>query len=222
MSTGRSLTGADRTWRRQPNSVEIDPNRTLGRSVVSLSQAFISIKFHGNPSTAVGETIAGLPVEVPETTEASEMKKTVLALATAATIGVSALVAPSPAQAWRGGGWGWGGGLAAGLIGAAVIGGIASSAYAYGPGYGYYGGPGYGDYGGYAPAYYGGYAPAYYNYGYAPAYSGAYYGPRYRRPYAYYGGYRSGYYAGPGYRCVIRPAYAYYGPSYYRGYRHRW
>ena len=125
------------------------------------------------------------------------MKKAALALSTAATIGVSALVAPSPAQAWRGGGWGVG--LAAGLIGAAVIGGIASSAYAYGPGYGYYGG--------YAPAYYGGYAPAYYNYGYAPA---------------YYGGYRSGYYAGPGYRRVIRPAYAYYGPRYYRGYRYRW
>ena len=84
------------------------------------------------------------------------MKKAALALATAATIGVSALVAPSPAQAWRGGwGGGWGGGLAAGLVGAAVIGGIASSAYAYGPGYGYYGGPGYGYYGGYAPAYYG-------------------------------------------------------------------
>jgi hypothetical protein len=113
------------------------------------------------------------------------MKKTVLALATAATIGVSALVAPSPAQAWRGGGWGPG--LGAGLIGAAVIGGIASSAY--GPGYGYYGGPGYGYYGGYAPAYYGGYAPVYY---------------------------------GPGYRRVIRPAYAYYGPRYYRGYRYRW
>ena len=122
------------------------------------------------------------------------MKKTVLALATAATIGVSALVAPSPAQAWRGGGWGPG--LAAGLIGAAVIGGIASSAYAYGPGYGYYGGPGYGYYGGYAPGYYDGYAPAYYRYSYAPVY----YGPRYRR--------------------VIRPAYAYYGPRYYRGHRY--
>jgi hypothetical protein len=139
------------------------------------------------------------------------MKKTVLALATAATIGVSALVAPSPAQAWRGG---WGPGLAAGLIGAAVIGGIASSAYAYGPGYGYYGGPGYGYYGGYAPAYYGGYAPAYYG-GYAPAYYNYGYAP------AYYGGYRSGYY-GPGYRRVIRPAYAYYGPRYYRGYRYRY
>src|ERR1700682_4548411 len=102
--------------------------------------------------------MAGLPVEVPETTEASEMKKTVLALATAATIGVSALVAPSPAQAWRDGGWGPG--LAAGLIGAAVIGGIASSAYAYGPGYGYYGGPGYGYYGGGGPAGFWGGGPA--------------------------------------------------------------
>jgi hypothetical protein len=123
------------------------------------------------------------------------MRKAVLTLATAATIGTFALVAPSPAQAWRGGGWGPG--LAAGLIGAAVIGGIASSAYAYGPGYGYYGEPAYGYYGGYAPAYYGGYAPA------------------------YYGGYGPGYYA-PVYRRVIRPAYAYYGPRYYRGYRYRW
>ena len=118
------------------------------------------------------------------------MKKAVLALATAATIGVAALVTPSPAQAWRGG---WGPGLAGGLIAGAVIGGIASSAYAYGPGYGYYGGPGYGYYGGYAPAYYGGYAPAY-SYGYAPA---------------YYSGYRSSYYApayyGPGYRRVVAP-----------------
>ena len=118
------------------------------------------------------------------------MRKAVLALTTAVTIGVSAL-APSPAQAWRGGGWGPG--LAAGLIGAAVVGGIASSAYAYGPGYGYYGAPGYG--------YYGGYAPAYYSYGYAPAYYGGYFGPRYRR--------------------VIRPAYA-YGPGYYGGYRYGW
>ena len=120
------------------------------------------------------------------------MKKAVLALATAATIGVTALAAPSPAHAWRGGGWGPG--LAGGLIAGALIGGIASSAYAYGPGYGYYGGPGYGDYGGYAPAHYGGYRSSYY----VPAY----YGPRYRR--------------------VVRPAYAYYGPRYYRGYRYRW
>jgi hypothetical protein len=51
------------------------------------------------------------------------MKRTVLALTTAATVGITALAAPSPAEArWRGGGWGPG--LAAGLFGAAVIGGI--------------------------------------------------------------------------------------------------
>jgi hypothetical protein len=115
------------------------------------------------------------------------MKNAVFALATAAALGVAALVTPSsPAEAWRGG---WGPGLAGGLIAGAVIGGLASSAYAYGQGYGYYGGPGYGYYGGYAP-YYGRYAPAYSNYGYAPAYYGGYrsryyapahYGPRYRR-----------------------------------------
>jgi hypothetical protein len=131
------------------------------------------------------------------------MRKAVLVLATAATIGFTALAAPSPAEArWRGGGFGPG--LAAGLIGAAVIGGLASSAYGYGYGYG----PGYGYYGGYGPGYYGGYAPAYY--GYAPS---------------YYGGYTSSYYApayyGPRYRRVIRPAYAYYGgPRYHRW--HRW
>jgi hypothetical protein len=58
-----------------------------------------------------------------------------------------------------------------------VIGGLASSAFAYGPA-GYYD-DGYYGYG-YAPAYYGGY--------YAPAY----YGPRYRRvvrpAFAFYGG----------------------------------
>jgi hypothetical protein len=129
------------------------------------------------------------------------MKKAVLALATAATVGFTALAAPSPAEArWRGG---FGPGLAAGLIGAAVIGGLASSAYAYGPGYGYYDGyDGYdGYYGGYAPAYYGGY-PGYYG-GYTSSYyAPAYYGPRYRR--------------------VVRPAYAYYGgPRYHRGHR-RW
>ena len=85
------------------------------------------------------------------------MKRTVLALTTAVTIGMIALTATSPAEArWRGGGWGPG--LAAGLVGAAVIGGIASSAYAYGPGYAYYGG--------YAPGYYyGGNASRRYGYG---------------------------------------------------------
>ena len=87
-----------------------------------------------------------------------------------------------------------------GLIAGALIGGLASNAYGYGPGYGYYGGYAPAYYDGYAPAYYGGYAPAYYG-GYAPAY----YGYRYRRVYrpAYYGGPR--YYAG-----------------WHRGWRHRW
>jgi hypothetical protein len=107
------------------------------------------------------------------------MKKTVLALVAAATIGFTSLAAPSQAEAhWRGGGWGPG--IAGGLVGAAVIGGLASSAYAYGPGYGGY--PAYGYYdNGYAPVYYG-----------TSYYAPAYYGPRYRRvirpAYAYYGG----------------------------------
>src|SRR3981081_4494894 len=120
------------------------------------------------------------------------MKKTALVLATAATLGLSA-VAAAPAEA-RGG---FGPGLAGGLLAGAVIGGIASSAYAYGPGYGYYGG--------YAPAYYGGYAPAYGGYAaYDDDYAPAYYGYRYRR--------------------VIRPAYAYYGGprTYHRGPRRHW
>jgi hypothetical protein len=63
--------------------------------------------------------------------KASDMKKAVLALVTAATISSTGLMAPSPAQAWRGGwGGGWGPGLAGGLLAGAIIGGIASSAYA--------------------------------------------------------------------------------------------
>ena len=110
------------------------------------------------------------PVKGSEKPErVKDMKRTVLALTTAVTIGMTALTATSPAEArWRGGGWGPG--LAAGLVGAAVIGGIASSAY--GPGYGYYGGyPDYGYYGGYAPTYYyGGYVRpyGYGGYGYVP------------------------------------------------------
>jgi hypothetical protein len=135
------------------------------------------------------------------------MKKTALVLATAGVLGLSAVAAPTPAGArWRGG---FGPALAGGLIAGAVISGIASSAYAYGPGYGYYDGyPGY--YGGYAPAYYGGYGydpypwggytTTYYSTGYAPAYTGY----RYRR--------------------VVRPAYAYYAGPYPRRhfYHHRW
>jgi hypothetical protein len=57
------------------------------------------------------------------------------------------LAAPAPADA-RGG---FGPGLFGGLVAGALIGGLASNAYGYGPGYGYYGG--------YGPGYYGGYAP---------------------------------------------------------------
>ena len=70
------------------------------------------------------------------------MRKAIMAMATAATVGFTTLATTSPAEAIGEVGRGAGvPGLAAGLIGAAVIGGIASSAYAYGPGYGY---PGYG------------------------------------------------------------------------------
>src|ERR1700704_4771157 len=106
------------------------------------------------------------------------MKKAALVLATVVTLGVTAVAAPAPAEA--------------------LIGGLASNAYGYGPGYGYYGGYAPAYYGGYTPAYYGGYSEAYYD-DYAPAY----YGYRYRR--------------------VVRPAFAYYGgPRYYGGWHHRW
>jgi hypothetical protein len=125
------------------------------------------------------------------------MRKAPLALAAAAVLGLTAVTAPSPAEAhWRGGGFFPA--VAGGLIAGAVIGGLASNAYAYGPGYGYYGG--------YAPAYYGGYAPAYYG-GY---YDEPYYPVvRYRRvvrpAYAYYGGPR------------------FYGPRFHhRRYWHHW
>jgi hypothetical protein len=82
------------------------------------------------------------------------MKKTFMALAAAATLAVSSLAATAPASAqhWHGGP---GPGLAAGLLGGAIIGGaIANSGGYYGPGYAY--GPGYG----YGPAYVA--APGYY------------------------------------------------------------
>jgi hypothetical protein len=129
------------------------------------------------------------------------MKRTALALIAAGIVGVAALASPSPAEArWRGG---WGAGIAGGLIGAAVIGGLASSAYAYGPGYGY---GGYPYYGGYAPAYYGGDYDAYPWGGYRTT---------------YYSGYSPAYYR---YRRFVRPAFAYYGGAYPRGIvrHHRW
>ncbi|KRR27179.1 hypothetical protein [Bradyrhizobium retamae] len=124
------------------------------------------------------------------------MRKAPLALAAAAVLGLTAVTAPSTAEAhWRGGGFFPA--VAGGLIAGAVIGGLASNAYAYGPGYGYYGGyPRY--YGGYAPAYYGGY----YDEPYYPV-------VRYRRvvrpAFAYYGGPR------------------FYGPRFYhRRHWHHW
>jgi hypothetical protein len=73
------------------------------------------------------------------------MRKTLMALAAAGTLAVSALAAPAPAQAQRG----VGAGIAAGLIGGAIVGGAIASQNGYygpgyyGPGYGYYGGPAY-------------------------------------------------------------------------------
>src|ERR1700738_879428 len=105
------------------------------------------------------------------------MRKAALILAPTATLAVTAVTPPAPAEAHAG----FGPVLAGGLIAGALIGGLASNAYGYGPGYGY--APGY--YDDYAPAYYGGYAPAYYGYRYRRVY---------RPAYAYYGGPR--YYGG--------------------------
>ena len=107
-------------------------------------------------------------------------------LATAGALALGAICFPSTAEAR--GRFGSGPGLAGGLIAGAVIGGLASSAYASDPGYGYYAGPAYRYYGGYGPSYgsrcpqpgYGAYyncgayavpgygAPVYHGYGYGP------------------------------------------------------
>ena len=75
------------------------------------------------------------------------MKKTLMAVATAATLAVTVLAAPQAAEA-RGGRIA--AGVAAGVIGGALLGGaLAGPGYYgygpgyYGPGYGYYGGPAY-------------------------------------------------------------------------------
>jgi hypothetical protein len=114
------------------------------------------------------------------------MKKTALVLATVGALAASAVAAPTPAEArFFRGGFGFGPAVAGGLLAGAVIGGVASSAYAWGPGYGYgYGYPGY--YGGYAPAYYGaGYGWDPYPWGgvtttyYTTSVGPAFYGPRF-------------------------------------------
>src|ERR1700681_4044436 len=97
------------------------------------------------------------------------MRKAAVVFSAAAVLAMTAVSVPTPVEAR--GGWGWGPGIAGGLIAGALIAGLASNAYGYTPGYGYYA-PGYGYYGGYAPAYYGGYAPAYFGYGYGRPYYG--------------------------------------------------
>ena len=99
------------------------------------------------------------------------MKKLALVLATAATLAVTVVATPSPAHARY---YGYGPDIFGGLLAGALIAGIASSAYAYGPGYGCYGC--------YYPAYYGGYYPAYYG----GSYPGCYGGYVYERPYRSY------------------------------------
>jgi hypothetical protein len=67
------------------------------------------------------------------------MRKTLMALAAVVTLVVSAVAVPAPAHAQRG----FGAGLAAGVIGGAIVGGALAAPYGYygyGPGYGYYGG----------------------------------------------------------------------------------
>jgi hypothetical protein len=81
------------------------------------------------------------------------MRKSLTAIAAAATLGLAAVAAPQPAQARHG----W---IAGGIIGGLAAGAIIGSAVANGPYYGYYG-PG--------PYYYG---PGPYYYGPGPVYYG--------------------------------------------------
>jgi hypothetical protein len=92
------------------------------------------------------------------------MRKTLTAIAAAATIGVATLASPTTADAR----WGWWGPALGGFAVGAIVGSALASPYYYA---GYY--PAYpsypaGYYGYYAPAYSYSYAPAYYGYAYAP------------------------------------------------------
>ena len=103
------------------------------------------------------------------------MNSKLIALASAATIALTAVAIPNQAEArWRGGGWWIPGAVVGGLaLGAA----IASRPYYYGPGYyGYAYNPG---------PYYDGYGYGAYDYEYGQNYNG---GPRYYygRPYRHW------------------------------------
>jgi hypothetical protein len=113
---------------------------TFGRQIGPRS-LIVQVKY----GTFSGETAL---FAVSSNKKGNAMRKTLVALATVATLAVSAA---APAHAQRG----LGAAVAGGIIGGAIVGGaIAASPYGYGPGY-YYG-PGYGGYGygpGYGPAY---------------------------------------------------------------------
>ncbi len=123
------------------------------------------------------------------------MRKGLMALVVAASVLAATVTTSTKAEARCGGCW-IGAGIAASLIGGAII---ARSAYGYG--------------------YYGGYAPAYYGYAYpAPAY---YYGGYYPRYYGYRRVYRvPRYYYAP--RRYVRHGYyrRYYAPRRYARYRY--
>jgi hypothetical protein len=136
------------------------------------------------------------------------MKKFAMSALMVGALGLASVATTAPVEAHRRGGWGPG--IAGGLVAGAVIGGLTSSAYGWGPGHGYYGGPGY-----YDAGYYGG--PYAYDDGYDEPYRwGGGYSAYYTAPVSY--GYR--------YRRVVRPAYAYHRGSYpivrhhWRHYRH--
>jgi hypothetical protein len=134
-------------------------------------RAFINIKFNENvPGGPCGRNDRVRLLLIDSIlVKGKPMQKAAVVFSAAAVVAMTAVSIPTPVEAR--GGWGWGPGIAGGLIAGALIGGLASNAYGYGPGYGYYG-PGYGYYGGYAPAYYGYGAPAYYRGG--PYYYGGY------------------------------------------------
>src|SRR6476619_7640310 len=115
--------------------------------------------------------------------ENSMRSRILMAIAMAAIVASTSAVTSDKAEARCYGCWA-GAGIAAALIGGAIL---SNRAYGYGYGPSYYGGYGYSPYRyGYAPAYYARryYPPRYYN-GYRPRYYGyrpRYYAPRYYAP----------------------------------------